>query len=165
MLLQLENPATGVVGQPMGRMHKGSSSSRPSFSYHGPSLQSLYDWAPSAPALTRQQQFPLQIHQKRSSYSSTLGLGWKPSPTLGGDDCRVDPAFLPPSRALKGDSKEADEKLLNAAAFAQQPNCPRWDLKERKKADNFVWQGRTMQQLTAFRKGHSGEAATAGSWG
>jgi len=41
-------------------------------------------------------------------------------------------ALLPPSRAalLQGDGKGADKKPGNAAAFAQPPNHPRWDLED-----------------------------------
>lgn len=62
----------------------------PPFESPPPSLWSPYDWALAAPALTRQQPFPMQIRAKRSSYWSTLGQGWKPSPSPGRDDCRLE---------------------------------------------------------------------------
>lgn len=91
-----------------------------------PSLRSPYDWAPAAPALTRQRAFLMQIHQKRSGDSSTLGLGWKPSPSPGRGDGR------PESRARSCRPAEllCSRETAKGQAKSQGPKCPRWDLED-----------------------------------
>lgn len=85
VFLQLETTALGRVQGSLAPCP----SSRPHFSYHHPSLQFPYDWAHAAPALTREQTFPMQICQKRFGDWSMLGLGWKPSLSLSRDDHRL----------------------------------------------------------------------------